>query len=79
MAYRMLDVAPLTGSFMITAILGFIISLMWVYPQSQSFGIAFAVVFALMFIASVISMTKSPGGDELQIDMRRAWKKASKK
>ena len=52
--------SPLKGSFMVTAILGFLISAYYVYPQSLNFGIAFMVIFTLMFIASLISMTKAP-------------------
>ena len=52
--------APLKGSFMITAMLGFLISAYWVYPQSFNYGVTFMVVFAIMFIASLVSMTKSP-------------------
>ncbi len=51
---------PLKGSFMITAILGLLISVYWVYPQSVNYGIAFMVIFIAMFIASLISMTKAP-------------------
>lgn len=52
--------APLKGSFMVTAILGFLISAYWVYPQSISYGVAFMLVFVAMFVASLISMTKAP-------------------
>ncbi len=52
--------APLKGSFMVTAILGFLISAYWVYPQSVNYGVSFMVVFAVMFIASLVSMTKAP-------------------
>ncbi|PIZ50892.1 hypothetical protein COY27_05410 [Candidatus Woesearchaeota archaeon CG_4_10_14_0_2_um_filter_33_13] len=51
---------PLKGSFMVTAILGFLISAYWVYPQSLNYGITFMIIFALMFIASFISLTKAP-------------------
>jgi hypothetical protein len=51
---------PLSGAFMLTAILGFFVSLYWVYPQSVKFGFSFMLVFVLMFIASLISMTKAP-------------------
>jgi predicted membrane protein len=52
-----MKVAPLTGTFMMISILGFVISLLFVFKYTPSFGIAFALVFALMFIAAVISMT----------------------
>ena len=51
---------PLKGSFMATAILGFLISAYWVYPQSLSYGVTFMIIFGAMFIASLISMTKAP-------------------
>lgn len=56
--------APLKGSFMVTAILGFILSYYYVFPVSYNFGIACMIIFAVMFFASVVSMTKSP----VQID-----------
>ncbi len=51
---------PLKGSFMITAILGFLISAYWVYPQNVNYGFASMLIFAVMFLASIISMTKAP-------------------
>ncbi len=54
------EAAPLKGSFMVIAILGFIASLQIVYPVSKGFGFASMLVFAMMFIASLISMTKAP-------------------
>jgi hypothetical protein len=57
---------PLKGSFMATALLGFIVSIYWVYPQSMNYGISFMIVFGAMFIASLISMTKAPLVEEYQ-------------
>jgi predicted membrane protein len=54
--------APLKGSFMVFGMLGFLISAYLVYTRSQSYGIAFMLIFALMFIASLISMSKAPVG-----------------
>ncbi len=52
---------PLKGSFMVLAILGFLVTVYIVYPTiSISYSIAFMIVFAAMFIASLISMTKAP-------------------
>jgi len=59
----MKKIAPLSGSFMLSSMLGFAISLVWVYPASVSFGIAFMIVFAAMFIASIISLTYAPTED----------------
>lgn len=51
---------PLKGSFMVTAILGFFISYYYVYSVSLGFGVVCMFIFTLMFIASLISMTKAP-------------------
>ena len=57
----MMKVAPLNSSFMITSMLGFLISALYVYPiYSKSFGAAFSIVFVTMFIASVISFIYAP-------------------
>jgi len=50
---------PLNSSFMATAMLGFLISGYWVFPQSKNYGLAFMFVFGAMFVASLISMTKA--------------------
>jgi uncharacterized protein (DUF58 family) len=76
MAYK---VAPLNSSFMLTAILGFLVSLIWVYPQAQSWGIAFALVFGLMFISSVVSATYGDPDLELKLDKKAVRKKRKKK
>ena len=51
---------PLKGSFMVTAILGFLISYYYVYSVSLNFGVVCLLFFTLMFIASIVSMTKAP-------------------
>jgi len=53
-------VVPLRGSFMITAIIGFAISAIWVLKASVAWGAAFMIFFAIMFIAALISMTYAP-------------------
>jgi formate hydrogenlyase subunit 3/multisubunit Na+/H+ antiporter MnhD subunit len=54
------NIAPLSGGFMITSIVGFIISAIFVYPRTKPWGFTFVVFFILMFVASMISMTYSP-------------------
>ena len=49
--------APLPASFMLTAIIGFIISALWVYPRDLNWGFTFLLFFTIMFIASVVSTT----------------------
>ncbi len=65
------EFAPLKGSFMIISIIGFVISAIWIYRASPSLGFSFALIFVLMFIASLISMTYGPVSDkDLHVDER---------
>jgi multisubunit Na+/H+ antiporter MnhE subunit len=57
MAYK---IAPLHGSFMVAAIIGFLITAFLIMPNHRDWGITLAIFFAVMFIAALISMTKSP-------------------
>ena len=69
-----LQFAPLPSTFMLTAIVGFLTSVILVYPNSASWGFAFALVFVFMFAASLISMTHAPIGPELAIKPKRTKK-----
>lgn len=52
-------IAPLTGGFLVIAIVGFFLSWFLVYNKGQeSLGVAFMLVFVAMFIASFISLHK---------------------
>ena len=71
-------ITPLSSSFMLTSIIGFLLSAFWVptlpYESAVDFAFAFGLVFTLMFIASLISMTYSPFSEHLQIDEKRRIK-----
>lgn len=60
--------APLPGSFFLTAILGILITLYYWNKISDDWAFAFILVFALMFIASMISMRKAPVEAQLEMD-----------
>lgn len=64
-------VVPLKSSFMATAIIGFLISALYVYNQSRTWGFTFMLFFAAMFISSLISMTYSPTMPELEKKKRK--------
>ena len=55
----MVKCAPLPSSFMLISIIGFFISWLVVYNRFPSWGFAFMLVFVVMFVASVVSMTKA--------------------
>ena len=52
--------APLKRSFLVLSIIGFLITAYLIYPRSFNLGLTFMIVFAAMFIASLISMAKGP-------------------
>ncbi len=53
--------SPLKGSFMVISILGFLITTYLIYnPDNPSYGVTFMIIFAAMFVASLISMTQAP-------------------
>ena len=58
----MVKYAPLSGGFMITSIVGFFVSAIYIANFSLNWGFALSVVFVIMFIASFISMIKAPVG-----------------
>ena len=70
MAWKGWKPAPLPASFMLTAIIGFFVSALWVFPQSLNWGITFLIFFTIMFIASVISMAKAPAQAEWALDQK---------
>jgi hypothetical protein len=72
-------IAPLNSSFMVSSILGILISLIWVYPAAPSWGVAFTLVFGIMFVSSLISMTYGPAETELRMDASRADVKKRKR
>ena len=74
-------VTPLSSGFMLTSIVGFLVSAFYIptmdpviFPSRIDYAFAFGLVFVLMFIASMISMTYSPLSDHLHIDEKRRIK-----
>ncbi|MCX6710007.1 MAG: hypothetical protein NTV63_03595 [Candidatus Woesearchaeota archaeon] len=65
------NVAPLHTSFMLTSVIGMILSGMWLYPRDASWGIGIGLIFAIMFISSLISMTYGPTEIELREYQKR--------
>lgn len=66
-----LHVSPLSSSFMLTSMVGFLISVFFVYGMSKSWGFTFGLFFVIMFISSLISMTYAP----TDFDERKGRKK----
>ena len=66
-----LHVSPLSSSFMLTSMVGFLISVFFVYGISKSWGFTFGLFFVIMFISSLISMPYAP----VDFDERKGRKK----
>ena len=72
-------VAPLSSTFMVVSIFGFIVSMYLVFPMTQiqtesgpvpfdgmTWGFTFAVVFFLMFCSAMISMRRAAPDEQLR-------------
>jgi hypothetical protein len=56
--------APLSSTFVLTSILGFLISVMFIIPKlSVTWGFTFAMMFMIMFLSSMVSMTRATTDD----------------
>ena len=56
-----INVAPLSGGYMLTSLVGIIVSGFWVYNMSKPWGATFLIFFMMMLVASIVSMTYYPG------------------
>ena len=63
-----MNIAPLSKGFMVTAILGILISTMFLPEYSITWAFTLGIISFVMFIAAVISMTYAPVEDELALD-----------
>jgi len=74
--------AHLSAGFMLTSIIGFFVSAFFVMKLNDTWGFLFCLFFTMMFVSSVISMTKAPYTEkeyqkELAIHdkvLKRKWK-----
>jgi len=57
--------APLGMGFTAVSMIGFLVSVLYIWKFSPSWAFAFAVVFVVMFIASIITMLKAEPEAEL--------------
>ncbi|MFH1505750.1 MAG: hypothetical protein ABIE94_02065 [archaeon] len=55
---------PLSSGFMLVAIIGFIVSIVYYDSFGHTWGFTLALFFIIMFIAGMITMTRAPIADE---------------
>jgi len=63
-------IAPLSGSFIITAIIGFLVSAIYIFPRSNPWGLALCILFIIMFVAGMISTTYAPIEAEIAVEKK---------
>ena len=61
--------APLPHEWMLASIIGFLISVLQVWNWNKTWGFTFALFFAIMFVASVVSMDSAGTEDEEIIEL----------
>jgi hypothetical protein len=59
---------PLTSGFMLTSIVGFLVAVFFVWKLSETWGFTFGLFFLIMFIASVVNMTKIEADDKYGLE-----------
>lgn len=62
-ASQSFKVAPLSSTFVLTSILGFLISVLFIVDLSVTWGFTFAMMFMIMFLSSMVSMTRATTED----------------
>jgi len=70
---------PLTSGFMLTSIIGFFVSVFFVWKLSETWGFTFALFFVIAFIASVVSMSKIEAEDKYGLSELAIHEKKKKK
>ncbi len=75
---------PFSSGFMLSTIIGFFISVFFVMSVSPTWGFTFALIFVIMFIASVVTLSQIEAEDkyglkELAIHEKGHYQRHNKK
>jgi hypothetical protein len=60
-------VVPLSSSFMLTSIIGFLVAVFFVWQISETWGFLFALFSVIMFVASVINMSQLEAANRYEL------------
>jgi multisubunit Na+/H+ antiporter MnhB subunit len=60
--------AALPSSMMFIGIIGFFVSSVYFMKRWPSFGFSFVLIFGIMIVASILSMTHAPSEDIFRLD-----------
>ena len=69
--HKEFNIAPLSAGYMLTSIVGILISAFYILPNYRTWGFTFVLFFTLMLIASLISMTYAPSDWPLKADKKK--------
>jgi len=69
--HKEFNIAPLSGGYMLTSIVGILISAFYILPNYRTWGFTFVLFFTLMLIASLISMTYAPSDWPLKVGKKK--------
>jgi hypothetical protein len=58
---------PLSSTFMLASMFGFLVSVWVVWPMDVTWGFTFAATFLIFFVASVYNFTHAPDEDYLAV------------
>ncbi len=58
---------PLSSTFMLASMAGFLISVFYIWDLSSTWGFTFAFLFALFFLGAVYNFTHAPDEDDLAV------------
>jgi hypothetical protein len=68
----------LTSGFLLTSIIGFFVSVFFIYKVSPPWGFTFSLMFLIMFIASMISLARSEVDAKLKEEIEATYPKEYK-
>ena len=75
MIKKKMIIPPLSGGYMAASILGLLISLVYVFPKSYPWGLAFSITFGIMLLSSLKSMTFADPDTFVELETRKKKKK----
>ncbi len=71
----MAKIIPFSSGFMLTSILGFMVSVLFVMDYSPTWGFTFALVFVIMFVASIVTMSRIEADDKYSLEELKVHEK----
>ena len=52
------NIVPLSSGFMLTSIIGFIVAMYYIYPQSKTWGFTLALFFMIVVVVVILASSR---------------------